>query len=384
MEKSYWEKLTRLVYVLLVLALVITACWYFREILLYIVLASVIALLAIPMRNRLVKISIKGHGFPVPLAAILSLTTVTLIILALTNTIIPLLVDVGHDISLVNVSNVAQSAIAPLTSVNEWIIANVPKVGPDFTIQSVLVEKVQSILDMSDMTTVVGSVTSFVVKLLVTFVASLVISYFFIENPAIISSIVTSFVPDKYEIRVRKSLKKVRNEVSRYLIGVFLQILAVVLLDFLGLFIFAKLGVKYSLCIAFMAGVMIVIPQIGAALGTILGIALGVVIKFACVSSVAVNVELFPFMLLLLVIFVAALLINKIVFEPLVWTTAIRVGALEAFLVTLIAAKYGGMLTMIAAFPLYVVGREIAREFFGNVKAIRRLTDYHISKNGTL
>ncbi len=105
---------------------------------------------------------------------------------------------------------------------------------------------------------------------------------------------------------------------------------------------------------------------------------------FACVSSVAVNVDLFPFMLLLLVIFVAALLINKIVFEPLVWTTAIRVGALEAFLVTLIAAKYGGMLTMIAAFPLYVVGREIAREFFGNVKAIRRLTDYHISKNGTL
>ena len=59
---------------------------------------------------------------------------------------------------------------------------------------------------------------------------------------------------------------------------------------------------------------------------------------------------------------------------PYIMSNSVKAHPLEIFIVTLIAAKLGGVVGMIIGIPVYTVLRVIAREFFSEVKLVRRLT----------
>lgn len=373
-EEKYSEKLSKILFRLIVLAIIATVCWYIRSVLGYIILAALVSVLATPVCDLTCRIHIKGHYCPRWLGTIVSMLTVFLILAGAITLIVPLVTSISQDISKASVNDIAQSVSVPLANFNNWIVRTVPKVGPDFKIENFALTQIQSMFNPEDLTAVVGSVTSSVARLGVGLFAIIFISFFFIKSPGLITSVTTALVPDRYETQIKDSLQESGTLISRYFIGMAIEVLGVALLNFLGLLIIGKMGFKYSLGIALMTGVMNIIPYIGPLIGGILGVSLSLVIKYVCTTSFGLAVGFMPFILILAAIFMFTQLIDNYVYQPLIYSNSVKVHPLEIFVVFLIAGQIGGMAGMFAAIPAYTVLRVIAKQFLGDVKVVKKLT----------
>lgn len=373
-QKSYSEKLARYIIVLITIAIAGAICWMIRDVLVYIILAALVALLSTPLCNLICRIKIKEWRCPQWLGSILSILTVFAIISGIIITIIPLIRSVVADISTANINNMAKAVTVPLADFNAAVARTIPQLGRNFRIESVVLEQLQEILAPNTFSNVVGSVTSFVAKLGVSVFSVIFISFFFIKDPTIATKIVLAFVPDKYEERVHASMHKIGILVSRYFVGMTIEVLGVSLLNFIGLLVIARMGFKYSIGIAFMTGILNIIPYIGPLMGGVIGVSLSLIIKYVCASSFGLAVGFFPFVLILAGIFSFTQLVDNSVYQPLIYSNSVKVHPLEIFIVFLIAGEIAGMAGMFAAIPTYTVLREIAKEFISNVKAVRMLT----------
>ena len=147
--------------------------------------------------------------------------------------------------------------------------------------------------------------------------------------------------------------------------------MGVVLLDFLGLWLIARIGADYALGIAFIAGILNVIPYVGPLIGEAIGVLLCVVLKYG--AGVGLGVPIWAFALIVLAIMLVTQLVDNFVYQPLIYSTSIKSSPLEIFIVLLIAGEVGGTVGLLVGIPVYTVIRVIAARFFSQHKVVRRL-----------
>lgn len=381
-ERKYTERLARLVFVLVIVAIVATACWYVRNVLVYLILAGVMSLIAHPVYDLYRKIAIKGHRMPDWAASLLSLLTVFTIGASLITTIIPLVHNVVQDLAAVDIGNTAKSMSVPLSKINRWVISTFPAVGRSFKIESIALEHLKNVFDINAFSSVVGSLTSLFANISITLFAVIFISFFVIKNPSIASRGILALVPDHMEAKVRSSLDEIAVLVSRYLLGLTIEVLGVSLVNFLGLLLVARMGFKYAIGIAFLTGFLNVIPYLGPLIGGAIGVSLSLIIKYAGAGAVGLDVAFLPFVLVLVGIFVFTQLIDNYLYQPLIYSTSVKVHPLEIFVVFLIAGEIGGMVGMLVAVPGYTVLRVVAKTFWPESKVIKALLLETDSPNG--
>lgn len=374
MELTYTERLSRYIIILISTAIIAFVCWYLRSVLFYLLLALAMSLLAHPFYKLFSRIHIKKYKCPSWLAALCAILTVFLGIMAALTTVAPVVRNVTHDISMANINNMAQAASVPLSSLNQWIMNTFPNVGSDFKIESVVIQELQKAFTMGSVSNVLGSVTSFFASLGVTLFAVIFISFYFIKTPHLFSTILIAMLPEKYEKKVHSSLNEIGRLVSRYFVGLTIEVLGVSLLNFLGLLLVARMGFRYSIGIACLTGFLNIIPYIGPLIGGAIGVSLSLIIRYVCTTSFGIAVGFVPFVLILIGIFFFTQLVDNYFFQPVIYSNSIKVHPLEIFIVFLVAGQVGGMLGMLAAIPAYTVLRVIAKQFLSNVKAIRILT----------
>lgn len=373
MAESNTEKLAGYIITLITLTIAGTICWYFRNLIIYVVLAAVMAMLARPCFVLITRPSIKGRHVPSWLAAVLSILVILCCVLGLVTLVVPVVSSVVGDISKANIGDMAQAATVPLKSLNELIIRSFPQVGSDFRIESFALSQLNRILDVPHLSSVLGSVASAIGSIGVGLFSMIFISFFFIRSPRLFINLVTAFVPDRYEKQVIESLNEIGVLVSRYFTGLFCEVLGVALVNFLGMFIIARLGFKYSIGIAFITGIFNVIPYVGPMIGGIIGVVLALTVKYVCAASLGAAVSFPVFVAMLVAIFVVTQMIDNYLFQPFIYSNSIKAHPLEIFLVFLAAGQMGGMLGMLVAIPAYTVARVFALKFLGNFKPVRRL-----------
>lgn len=66
--------------------------------------------------------------------------------------------------------------------------------------------------------------------------------------------------------------------------------------------------------------------------------------------------------------------IDNSVLGPMIFSKSVQAHPLEIFIVTLVAAKLGGVIGMVLGIPVYTILRVIARTFFSEFKFVQRLT----------
>jgi predicted PurR-regulated permease PerM len=64
-----------------------------------------------------------------------------------------------------------------------------------------------------------------------------------------------------------------------------------------------------------------------------------------------------------------------VLFQPLIYSSSVKAHPLEIFLVIIAAGSIAGILGMFLAIPTYTIVRVIAKEFFVNMKLVRKLTE---------
>lgn len=371
--ERYTDKLAKSILLAAGIAIIAALCWYFRSVLAYILIAVVVSLVAKPLMGLLQKIRIKGRKAPDWLLAALSLILVLGILLSIVATLIPIVGNIVKDISLANIENSVRSLSVPLSEFNEFLRTMVPSLGEDFKIEVTVIQEVQKLFNPAIFSSVIGSAASFLTSFGIGLFSVVFIGFFFIKDDGLFTEIVCALVPDKHEATTEKAISDIGHLLSRYFIGVMLEVTGVALINFIGLAFIAKLGFSAALGIAFMTGIFNIIPYVGPLLGGALGTVLGLILKYSSASPIGLDVNFWVFTAILIAIFCFTQLVDNFLYQPLIYSTSIKAKPLEIFIVLLIVGHIGGPLAMIVAIPCYTVVRVIAFRFFRHIKAIKRL-----------
>ena len=351
------------------LAVVVALCLYFKNVLIYIIAAFVVSLIGRPVMKLLRRIKIKGKSAPDWLLAVLTIVVIIGLLVLIVTQMIPMVSSIVKDASAIQASTYFESN--PIDMLNEWIIGLFPNVGDDFDIAAVLLAKVKELVDFGKVSGIVGSVASIVSSLFVALFSVVFISFFFLKEEGLFERIICALVPDRHESNVRKTLNDIKELLSRYFVGLVIEMLGVAVVDFLGLWLIARLDFSYAIGIAFIAGLLNVIPYVGPLMGEAIGVIFAVVLKLG--TGAGLDVNLWMFALIVLVIMLAAQLVDNFIYQPLIYSTSIKAHPLEIFIVLLMAGHIGGTVGMLVAIPAYTVVRVVAIRFFYKYKVIQRL-----------
>ena len=370
MEKqSNLEKLAGYLIFLGILAIVCVVCWYFRSVLVYVILAFVVSLISQPLTHLLRKIRIKGKSAPDWLLAILSISIVMAGLILVITQMIPVVTNIIKEASVFKDMSLFDNNVSDY--VNAWVVGLIPSLGEDYDVVSVLFDYLKGVSSEFSITGILGSVASVVIDLAVGLFAVVFISFFFVKDEKLFSKIVAALVPDRIEASVTEALLDVEHLLSRYFVGLLLEMMGVALLNFIGLWLIARIGFTYALGIGFIAGILNIIPYVGPIIGEVLGALLCMVLKYG--AGVGLDVNIWFFALIVLAIMLSVQLVDNFILQPLIYSTSIQASPLEIFIVMLMASQLGGILGMLAAIPAYTVIRVFAGRFFYDKKLVRRL-----------
>ena len=372
-EVRYTEKLAKYILIAAGAAIILGLCWFFRDIIAYILAAVVVSLIAKPLVNVMKKISIKGKHAPDWLLAALALILVLACFLTFAYIVVPIAGGIIKNISLGNIESSLKSIAGPLADLNTFLTQTFPRLGEDFRIEVAVVQEMQHMFNLSQFSSLIGSAASFFTSLAIGLFSVVFISFFFIKDDGLFTEIVCALVPDKHEETTEKALSDIGHLLSRYFIGVLLEVIGVALINFLGLSLIARLGVNAAIGIAVITGILNVIPYVGPLIGVVTGTILGLIIKYSSITPLGLDVGFWAFAAILIAILYFTQLVDNFVYQPVIYSTSIKAKPLEIFIVLLMVGYIGGPLAMIIAIPSYTVVRVIAFRFFGHIKAIKRL-----------
>ena len=364
------DKLARYIIILGALAIAAVLCYFFGSVIAYILIAFVVSLIGQPIVKLLRKIKIKGKSLPDAVLAIITLILIFALLFLLVMQVIPVVTGIVGEASAMNAQE-STGGYNIIDEANVWIIQTSPWVGEDFDGVELLMQNITKVINLSNVSTLLGSVASAVISLVVGIFSVVFISFFFMKDETLFGRIVGSLVPDTIEDKVKATILDIERLLSRYFVGLIVEILGVVILDCLGLWLIARIGFNYALGIAFIAGLLNIIPYVGPLIGEAIGVVLCIILKYGACIGLGVNIWVFA--AIVLAIMLTTQMVDNFVYQPLIYSTSIKASPLEIFVVLLIAGNIGGVVGMLIAIPTYTVVRVIASRFFYNYKVVQRL-----------
>ena len=207
-------------------------------------------------------------------------------------------------------------------------------------------------------------------NILVTLTAVTFILFFFLKDNNLFTDILHAFVPNSMEPKVRHAVQESSQMPTRYFAGLVIQVMAFALCVTLILW---ALCVPNALLIGVFGGIFNIIPYVGPILGCLFGCFI------TLSSSLDASADLSSLglpLLKVLIAFMGTQFVDNNFLGPLIFSNSIKAHPLEIFIVTLIAAKLGGVVGMVVGIPVYTVLRVVARVFFSEFKVVQRLTEH--------
>lgn len=371
-QKHYTEILAKW----LLAAFVAVIAWLlfrqFGSVVVYVLLAGVVSLIAKPLKMMLAKIRIKGHRAPDWFLAILSILLILVIFCGIIAGLAPMVKEVISDVASVTGDTSLGAISSNLAELNAYLVKTFD-LDPGFRIEVAILHQVKSLINVNIFGNVIGSVASALASFGIGLFSVVFIAFFFIRDEKLFSRIICALAPDRHEDEVAQSLSDVEHLLSRYFIGLIVEMSCVGLIDFLGLWAIARLELGTAIGIGFMAGLLNIIPYVGPLLGGVLGTIIAMTIRYCGTGACGLDIGFWGFLAILVAIFMLAQLVDNFILQPVIYSTSIQASPLEIFIVMLLAGTMGGILGMLTAIPAYTVVRVVAGRFFPQVKFIRRL-----------
>jgi len=352
----------------LAIALLAFLIFYFSNIVVYVIASLVLALIGRPIFDLLERIKIRKFCLPAGLRAFITLIFLITIILSIFGLIIPLIVSKVNDLSSIDPKRLLQEFSAPIAFFEQFINKYKIRPGSHFSMEDVM-QRLMSKFNIGQVAGVFGSVAGWLGNISVAFFSIAFITFFFLKDEKMFSRSFMLLIPDKSTKAVSNAMGTIQKLLSRYFIGILVEVTAVILLSTLGLLIIG-FPIKDALLVGFLAGIFNIIPYLGPIIGTILGVFTGMV----SFLTRAGDGNLLVVALLTILVFIVVQLIDNMFIQPYVYSNSVYAHPLEIFLVFLMAGSIGGLAGMILAVPAYTVIRVFAKEFLNNFKLVQSLT----------
>ena len=348
------------------LILVVLAFWYLSNIVAYVLVSAVLALVGRPLMNVLLKIKIGRFEMPSGLAAVLTLGGFIVVIVGFVSIFAPLVAEEARIISSIDIDEVAKNLEEPLKEL-EGLLAQYQLSGNDGQSNEEFIQShIANLIDVTRISDVFGGLLGAFGNIFMGIFSILFITFFFLKDRNLLNNFIFAMTPDRHMDKVKNVLNNARATLSRYFIGVLIQITTITTLVTIGLMI---VGLENALVIGFFAGLINVIPYIGPLIGGAFGIVIGL--------STNLHLDFYEEMLPLAgwigLVFAIVQLTDNFVLQPVIFSNSVRIHPLEVFLVILIGSSVAGIAGMILAVPTYAFLRIIASEFLSQFKFVQAM-----------
>lgn len=329
-----------------------------QSVLIYLVVSFILTLIG----NHILNFFKKRFKFNHLFATIATLFIFILILFGFIMMFIPLIISQGQNLSLLNTLEIEKNIVQLIHKITVFL-DNHQIDSAQMLKKANITSKINFSLFPNFINTILGTISSMAVGL----GSVLFITFFFLKDRLMFILGAKKLIPNNHEDQILNSLEKINYLLSRYFIGLLLQLFIVFISYLIVLFLF---GVPNALIIAFICGVLNIIPYIGPLIASFL----------AAVLTMLSNLggdfqsEILPNTIYVLIGFWIVQIIDNNISQPIIFSKSVSSHPLEIFLVILIAGFLFGILGMIVAIPLYTISKVIGKEFFPNNKIIMLLT----------
>lgn len=339
-------------------ALALYFLYQIQAVLIYIVVALILTLIGNPILDFFKRKLKFNHTA----ATVATLTIFMLLIFGLLSMFIPLIMAQGENLSLLNTTEIEKSTLELINKIAAFLDSH----GIDSS-RLFKEANISSKINFSFIPELFNSVILTISSFGIGLASVLFITFFFLKDRLMFIVSAKSLMPDAQQEKILNSLHKINHLLSRYFIGLLLQLLIVFILYLIVLLIF---GVENAILIAFLCAVLNIVPYIGPLIASVV----------AAVLTMLGNLggdfqtQILPVTIYVMIGFWIVQLIDNNVSSPMIFSKSVSSHPLEIFLVVLITGFLFGIVGMIIAIPFYTILKVFGKEFFPENKVIQLLT----------
>lgn len=327
-----------------------------QSVLVYLVIATVLSLVARPMLNFL-KDKLR---FPNIMAVVITMTFFVLVILGIISMFIPLIKEQGHNISLLNSEELRRRIFNLFQEIDLFFSArriNLFGQLKDIDLTS----------NIASIPSLLNALMSVVGNFSIGLFSVLFITFFFLKDKNLLHNVFVLITPQRSEDKILKSLKKINDLLSRYFIGLIIQISILFVIYSVTLLIF---DIKSAVVIAFLCALLNLIPY----LGPIIGGALMILLTMTSSLEYDFQTHILPVTTYVLFGYIFAQLIDNFFSQPIIFSKSVKSHPLEIFLIIVISGLLFGITGMVFAIPAYTALKVTLKEFLSDNSIVKTLT----------
>jgi len=343
---------------LILTAVALYLLYLIQSVLIYLLVALILTLIG----NPILDFFKKRLKFKHTLATVATFFIFILFIAGFILMFIPLISSQGQNLSLLKTAEIEKN-ITQLTNQVSAFLESHNIDSEQMLKEANITSKINFNFIPNFLNTILGTISSFGIGL----ASVLFITFFFLKDRLEFINGAKKLIPDSHEDQILNSVHKINHLLSRYFIGLLLQLFIVFVLYLIVLFIF---GIPNPFIIAFLCAILNIVPYIGPLIASILAAILTMLSNLGS----DFQTEILPTTIYVLIGFWIVQIIDNNLSQPIIFSKSVSSHPLEIFLVILIAGFLSGILGMIIAVPLYTILKVIGKEFFPENAIIQLLT----------
>ena len=348
------------VFRLLFIATVIWLLIEVKSLIAYIAIAGVLSLIGHPINHFLQRFFRFRHGNV--LASTITIFLMLIIVLLLFWLFIPLITQQSKNLSLLNVENLESDIEYILQEIGHALNINHPILDNQWEFSNLIQD-----LDLDFIPQLFNSLLTTIGSITFGLFSVVFILFFFLKDSKLLKRMILTISPEKVKNRVSTSLSKIKTLLSRYFVGLVMQVSILIVIYTVLLTIF---GVKNAFIIAFLCALMNLIPYVGPIIG---GILISLLTMSSFIGEVFIS-HILPRTLYVLMGFILGQLVDNFFSQPFIYSTSVKSHPLEIFFVIIATGILTSPLGMIIAIPVYTALKVMLKEFFPENEIVRSLT----------
>ncbi len=339
-------------------AIILYFLFKISTVIIYLIIALILTLIS----NPLVEFLKKRLKFKNTLAVSFTILFLFLMVVGFIMMFVPLIVDQGKNLSLLNSDAIQKNILELVKKIQDFLETRNIDAGYLLK-ESHVTEKINFNFLPNFLNSFLNTISNFGMGMASVFF----ILFFFLKDKISFIIGMRKILPDAHEEKILNSVEKIREMLSRYFIGLIIQLFIVFVMYILILLIF---DIQNAFIIAFLCAILNIIPYIGPLIGSVLAAIL------TMISNLGgdFQTEILPTTLYVLIGFSIVQIIDNNVSQPIIFSKSVNSHPLEIFLVTLISGFIFGITGMIVAIPFYTMIKVVAKEFIPENKIIQLIT----------
>lgn len=358
-SKTISNGILRALATILIIGIVLYFLYEIQTVIVYLCISLILCLIANPMvlflKNKL--------KFNNSLAATTTIIFFIFLIVGFILLFVPLIISQANNLALLDTAHLQAKFMETETHLEEYF--NIQHIDLNKIIKD---SKITSFLDFSYFTGFINSIINFMADMGMGLVSVFFITFFFIKDQEIFKDQARRILPDSNEDKILNSITKINHLLTRYFIGLLLQLIVVFILYLVVLLIF---GNKNAFVIAFLCAILNIIPYLGPIIGT----TLAAILTMISMIGQDFQSEILPKTIYVVIGFLVVQAIDNNISQPIISSKSVNSHPLEIFLVILISGITFGIVGMIIAIPAFTIIKVILKEFFPDNKIVSVLTE---------